>query len=105
MLGYVHFGNIPLYAQIGHYCEKREFEFWKFWESLDSREFEGDSANQQREHLTKAEVKLTACLVAARTVERVRKTKRASAGHNLGSDGPIAVHDRGQRLIAGQIWG
>ena len=96
VLGYAQFGNIPLCAQFGHYCEKREFEFWEFWESPDSREFEGVSANQQREHLTKAEVELTACLGAATTVERVRKTKRASAGLNLGSNGPIAVHDRGQ---------
>ena len=91
VLGHVHFRNIPPYAQIGHYCKKGKFEFWKFWESLDSWGFKGDSTNQQREHLTKANVKLTACLEAARTDESARTTKTASAGQNLGSKGPIAI--------------
>ena len=106
MLGYVRFRNIPLYAQIGHYCEKGEFEFWKFWESLNSREFDGDSTNLQREHLTKADIGLTACLEAARTDESARKTMMASAGQNLWSRGPIAIAFYGARgLSPGQIRG
>ena len=100
VLGYVHFRNIPPYAQIGHYCEKGEFEFWKFWESIDSREFDGDSTNLQREHLTKADVGLTACLEAAGTNESAGKTKASIAGLNLWSRGPIAIAFRGARGLS-----
>ena len=100
MLGYVHFRNIPPYAQIGHYCEKGEFEFWKFWESINSREFDGDSTNLQREHLTKADVGLTACLEAARTDDSLVKTRAAIAGQNLGSRGPIAIAFIGARGLS-----
>ena len=90
MLGYVQFGNIPAYAQIGHHCEKGELKVWKFWESLDSQEFEGDSMDLQREHLRKSDVALAACLEAARTVESVSKTRMASAADSirLGRGGP-----------------
>ena len=95
MLGYVHFRNIPPYAQIGHYCEKGEFEFRKFWESLDSRESDGDSMNLQHERLMKADVGLTACLEAARTDESFGKNRTASAGQILGSRGPVAITFKG----------
>ena len=97
VLGYVHFRNIPPYAQIMHSCKKGEFEFWKFWESIDSREFDGDSTNLQREHLTKADVGLTACSEAAGTDDSLVKTRATSAGENSGSRGPIAIAFIGAR--------